>query len=372
MISFVERAGELSFDALAFGEIDQAILAQLVHLPFERALPNQESCATLNGLSQALQDITADKIYEVLLRDRLKLLHLCGASARYGHLVVSAFVDDISHENETQFSAMCVALPEGRRAICFRGTDLSLAGWKEDFNMAFEEPTPAQARAVDYINQYAAVPSIVLGHSKGGNLAVYGSAFCDPLTQCRILQVYTNDGPGLSRGRVESAPYQAVAGRIISLLPQNSLVGLLLAHHEPYQVVYSHAMGILEHNPFSWAVKETGDMFVRREELSRASRMMDAAVDSWMENVDREERRIFVDTLYQVLGASDTQTLGELVKNPRRTAETMLRATRDISPGTRKVLRHCLASFFSVSAEVIAAKAAEKLGMTPDKGEGTA
>lgn len=372
MIVFAERAGERTFAELPFGEIDQAILTQLVHLPFEAALPNEASCATLEGLSQALSDITADKVYEVLLRDRLKLLHVCGASARYGHLVVSAFVNDISHEDEMQFSAMCVALPEGRRAICFRGTDLTLAGWKEDFNMAFDEPTPAQKRAVDYINQYASVPTIVLGHSKGGNLAVYGSAFCDPLVQCRITQVYTNDGPGLARASVESAPYQAVAERITSFLPQNSLVGVLLAHHEPYNVVYSRAIGILEHNPFSWVIEEEADMFVRREELSRTSKVMDATLDGWLENMEREERRTFVDTLYQVLAASGTKTLGELVKNPKRSAEKMLRATKDISPRARKVLRRCMASFFSTSAEVIVAKTAEALGIAADPPEGEA
>ncbi len=363
MIAFAERSADITFDQLPFGEIDQAILSQLVHLPFERALPNELSCATLEGLSQALSDITADKVYEVLLRDRLKLLHICGASARYGHLPVSGFVDDISHEDEMQFSAMWVTLPEGERAICFRGTDLTLAGWKEDFNMAVDEATPAQQRAVAYINEYVTVPSIVLGHSKGGNLAVFGSAFCDPLVQCRITRVYTNDGPGLSRQRVDSAPYQAIAERIISFLPQNTLVGVLLKHHEPYNVVYSRAIGVLEHNPFSWAVEEGGSTFVRREELSRTSQVMDAALDEWMDTMDQDERRTFVDTLYQLLAGSDTKTLGELVKNPRRSAEHMLRATRDLSPMTRKVLKRCVSTFFSVSREVIVTKTAQMLGL---------
>jgi len=205
MIDYARDMGAMSFSDVPFGEIDQAILAQLVYLPLERALPSPSARMTISALSQALADETADKIYEILLRDRLQLLHACGQSARYGDLLVSGFVNDISHEDEMQFCAMVVTLPDYCRAVCFRGTDLTLAGWKEDLNMSFDEPTPAQRRAVEYINEHADVPSIVLGHSKGGNLAVYGSTFCDALPQSRITQVYTNDGPGCRRP-VQTAP----------------------------------------------------------------------------------------------------------------------------------------------------------------------
>ena len=367
MVDYARDMGATSFGDVPFGEIDQAILAQLVYLPLERALPSPSARITMSALSQALEDETADKIYEILLRDRLQLLHACGQSARYGDLLVSGFVNDISHEDEMQFCAMVVTLPDHRRAVCFRGTDLTLAGWKEDLNMSFDEPTPAQRRAVEYINEHAGVPSIVLGHSKGGNLAVYGSTFCDAPTQSRITQVYTNDGPGLSPASAGSAAYQAIAPRIISLLPQNSLVGVLLSQHKPYQVVYSHAVGVLEHNPFSWEVERQSHAFVRRKELSRTSLMMDETMDEWLARMSLDERRTFADTLYEVLSASESKTLGGLVKNPRRSAERMLKAMKGIDPVTRKAIRQLIARFFSVGAEVLVSRTAEALGIDQDK-----
>ncbi len=367
MVDYARDMGAASFGDVPFGEIDQAILAQLVYLPLERALPSPSARITMSALSQALEDETADKIYEILLRDRLQLLHACGQSARYGDLLVSGFVNDISHEDEMQFCAMVVTLPDHRRAVCFRGTDLTLAGWKEDLNMSFDEPTPAQRRAVEYINEHAGVPSIVLGHSKGGNLAVYGSTFCDAPAQGRIAQVYTNDGPGLSPASADSAAYQAIAPRIISLLPQNSLVGVLLSQHKPYQVVYSRAVGVLEHNPFSWEVERHNHAFVRREELSRTSLMMDETMDEWLARMSLDERRTFADTLYEVLSASESKTLGELVKNPRRSAERMLKAMKGIDPVTRKAVRQLIARFFSVGAEVLVSRTAEALGIDQDK-----
>ncbi|MGI6671486.1 MAG: Mbeg1-like protein [Christensenellales bacterium] len=367
MVDYARDMGAASFGDVPFGEIDQAILAQLVYLPLKRALPSPSARMTMSALSQALEDETADKIYEILLRDRLQLLHTCGQSARYEDLLVSGFVNDISHEDEMQFCAMVVTLPDHRRAVCFRGTDLTLAGWKEDLNMSFDEPTPAQRRAVEYINEHADVPSIVLGHSKGGNLAVYGSTFCDAPAQSRITQVYTNDGPGLSPASAGSAAYQAIAPRIISLLPQNSLVGVLLSQHKPYQVVYSRAVGLLEHNPFSWEVERQSHAFVRRKELSRTSLMMDETMDEWLARMSLDERRTFADTLYEVLSASESKTLGELVKNPRRSAERMLKAMKGIDPMTRKAVRQLIARFFSVGAEVLVSRTAEALGIDQDK-----
>lgn len=365
MIDFARRCAGQTFHDLPFGEVDQAILCQLVHLPLQLALPAPGAAAAMSALSAGLRGVAADKVYEVLLRARLRLLHICGESARYGALPVSGFVDEISDADQKQFCAMTVSLPDQSRAVCFRGTDLTLAGWKEDFNMAFDEPTPAQRRAVAYIAERADGPLIVAGHSKGGNLAVYGSAFCGQHAQRHITRVYTNDGPGLSPERVASDAYRAIAPRILSLLPQNSLVGVLLSHHEPYQVVYSRAVGILEHNPFSWDVEQDANAFVRRRALSRTSQVMDAALDGWLARMPLDDRRAFADTLYGLLTASETRTLGELVKNPLQSAERMLRARRNLSGEARRVLRRCIAGFFSAGAEAIAGR----MGLGPDGGE---
>ena len=106
---------------------------------------------------------------------------------------------------------------------------------------------------------------------------------------------------------------------------------------------------------------------MRREELSRTSLMMDETMDEWLARMSLDERRTFADTLYEVLSASESKTLGELVKNPRRSAERMLKAMKGIDPMTRKAVRQLIARFFSVGAEVLVSRTAEALGIDQDK-----
>lgn len=55
-----------------------------------------------------------------------------------------------------QFSALTVLLDTGEALLVFRGTDNTLVGWKEDFNLSFLEVVPAQSAALDYTARLAA------------------------------------------------------------------------------------------------------------------------------------------------------------------------------------------------------------------------
>ena len=88
-----------------------------------------------------------------------------------------------------QFAAVTMLLPGGTLAVAFRGTDDSFVGWKEDFNMAFRYPVPAQRAACEYVCAVARLwrgPMVLLGHSKGGNLAVYAAMNAPEPVQRRV------------------------------------------------------------------------------------------------------------------------------------------------------------------------------------------
>ncbi|MBQ4011467.1 MAG: DUF2974 domain-containing protein, partial [Erysipelotrichales bacterium] len=50
----------------------------------------------------------------------------------------------------------------------------------------------------------------VTGHSKGGNLAVYASVFAKEEVKERILDVYSNDGPGFLKPIISSDEYKSM------------------------------------------------------------------------------------------------------------------------------------------------------------------
>lgn len=365
VITYARDWGDQPFDALPFNEVDNVAFSQIVHLPFERAFEQYgRKYLSLRELSLALSDMSADRVYEIMLRPRLELLHTMGAGGRFGPLPFYQFVDDISQEDEKQFCAVTTRLPDGTTVIIFRGTDLSLAGWKEDFNMSFESPTPAQRQAVEYVKRAAIQtedPLILLGHSKGGNLALYAASFCPSDIQGRIRRVYTSDGPGLIPQDAKREGYLAVKNRVVSLLPQNSLVGLLLKQHKPYRVVRCRAIGLLQHDPFRWEVRATA--FVGRKRLSYNSRMLDKTLDAWLARMPAHQRKLFADTLYEVVSASEADTLGSLVKNYRRSARAMLAAMRELDPDVRRMVRKTISALFRQGAENIW----EDIKALPDK-----
>ena len=76
-----------------------------------------------------------------------KLLNAICCSPRYRDIKVNYYIDNVDAELEKQFSATTFILPDGTAYIAFRGTDSTIVGWKEDFNMSFQDSVPAQRGA---------------------------------------------------------------------------------------------------------------------------------------------------------------------------------------------------------------------------------
>ncbi|NLD51516.1 MAG: DUF2974 domain-containing protein [Clostridiales bacterium] len=346
MMAYLEWAGAQEMAQLPFNEVDALALSQVVYLPLEEAMEAVEKLPFWL-LMTAMQHVKAEKVYEYLLRQRLALLERMGGLPRYKHQVVSRFVDEISLEDQMQFSAMTVDLPGGVRALCYRGTDSSLVGWKEDFNMGFESPVPAQRAALEYLRQAAAQcagPLLLLGHSKGGNLAVYAAAFAEEALQQRIQAVYSFDGPGLAEELAADPGYDRVHDRILSYLPQGSMVGILLAQHKPYQVVSSAGIGPFQHDAFNWEVEPQAGRFVYLQERTLFSRAMEESVHTWLRSLSLEDRQLFSNTIYEILTAADDRHLAELMTPSRQRASKLWEAYRSVPPDVREGLLQALGS----------------------------
>ena len=179
--------------------------------------------------------------------------------------------------------------------------------------MSFMQPVPAQIHAVEYLTEVAEVISgefHVGGHSKGGNLAVYSAVKCPTELKPRILQVYNNDGPGFDKAFLEGTDYQSMRGKIRTLLPQSSVVGMLLEHEENYEVIKSNATGVFQHDGFSWEL--LGSKFIHLDTVTQESRLIDNTLKAWMDEMTMEERETVVDAVYEILASTNSKTLTEL------------------------------------------------------------
>ena len=218
--------------------------------------------------------------------------------------------------------------------------------------MAFQSPVPGQAYAVKYLNMVMGrLPNrfYLGGHSKGGNLAVYAAMNCPEAEQERIIRIYSMDGPGFRPEVLEKYKYEAVEERIVKILPHSSLVGMLFETTDHYKVVESRTFGLLQHDPFTWLIE--GDDFKYVKGLYGSRRFADDTLNEWVRSLDDKQRRIFVDTLYQVVSASKAENLIELTADWKKSMTGIVTAMKEVDGETQKAIKRIIAELFEIAME---------------------
>ena len=342
--------GDLPMDLVPPTPVDTLILSELCYLNFSGLVPG-------DFLHPVPLKVAADAFLSLPDRedrDRVKrdgeLLAACAKTERFGNLRLIFYRSELLPEMESQFAAVTWLLPGGCALITYRGTDMSLAGWKEDFNMSFQPSVPAQEKALRYLEAFARVHSAPLrlaGHSKGGNMAVYAAACCQPELQERILSVHNHDGPGFHSAMLRDPGYREILERVRTFVPQSSVVGMLLEHEEPYTVVKSRQLSLLQHEPYSWEVQ--GGDFVRMEEVDDSSRFVDQTIKQWLSTTSMEERNAFVDAVYELLTLGQIDDLREVIL-----PKNVLRYLRMLSTDEhiRSVIAREFAELFRTAVEL--------------------
>ena len=338
IISYIEECGHLNFSEMSFNEVDALILSQFSYLKFDGLIPklteDEESVSFLHLAGHMDESVVyADERYE---KDNRRLFEVMLHSRRFSGMRCNYYATIIDEHVQTQFCAMTCFFEDAIPVVVYRGTDENFVGWKEDFNMAFSKPVPGQQLAVLYMNQVGMKvfsDMIVCGHSKGGNLAVYGSMNTYPDIRNRIQRIYSFDGPGFRPEILKSEDYDAIAPKIEKYIPGSSLVGMLLESHEDYLVVDSSSVGVLQHNPYTWRVKEAS--FVGKSEVDKGRRFMNAALNEWILTLDEEQLEIFGETLFNILEGCEMKNLVEIAGDLKTGINNMVRTSKDVDEETR-------------------------------------
>ena len=345
ILDYLDWRGDLTLEQSPFNEVDNLLLAELSFLDLTGIVPDVGRSRGV-ALEQAVDAFFTRQKGEnlsmgVLVPDQiLAMSKKMAQTARFRQMKLNCFRSRLDPEREIQFAALTIDLGDGTVYLSFRGTDDTLVGWKEDFNMAFLTRIPSQELAEVYTREVAARYRgrrlRLGGHSKGGNLAVYAAVHCGAGVQRRIEAVYNNDGPGFKESLVEREEYQAVQDRMTTIVPQSSLVGFLLEHGEEYTVVCSSQQGVYQHDGFSWQVM--GPAFVRAPELSSEGRANERAVRGFLNSLDDQQRRQFVDAMFEVLGSTKAQTLTELDADWGKAVSGMIRTYKTLDRESKQML----------------------------------
>ena len=339
LVDYLAWRGDVPFEASPWNEIDGLLIATLSYLDFHGGKDPKgwtlEEMARIDLLRQGTTNSFANrkKAFEAMAAgDRFRTCRL--------HHAIALTDADIG----MQFSALCLDLPDGTTCVAFRGTDNTLIGWREDFNMAYTTRVPAQEAAILYLGRAAALskrPLRLVGHSKGGNLAVYAAAYAKKSVQNRIESIWSYDGPGMNRETSQTEEYLRIKDKIHSFVPQTSIIGMLMDYYEPYTVVHSTASGITQHDPMSWQIY--GPRFETLPSIDQTAMVTRDTLHEWLQNSTPEQRASFVDALFGMAESTKATKMSELTSEKLKTLLTMVGNRKDVDPETRRVFTRLMA-----------------------------
>lgn len=354
IIDYVREYGKYTFTEEPLNEVDSLVLCQIVYLNFEGFVPGMEERNAPVSIQSIFVSPERDRIFDDYWykEENKELFAAAAQSVRFGSLKMNYYINIINEEEETQFSAMTYILDDKNVYLAYRGTDANIVGWKEDLNLAFSKPVPSQYLSAEYMNR--AVGSVAGnfyagGHSKGGNLAVYAAMNCADKVRERLIKVFNNDGPGFRPEILEKGKYSEIEERMIKFIPRSSLVGMILELHGNYEIVESKSVGLLQHNAYSWKID--GTAFARAKNMGSGKIFMDAAVNAWILSMQEEEIHAFVDTLYDIISATEAKNLFEFEADWKNALQIMSGAVKELDETTVKAIQKIIWSLFEITGE---------------------
>ena len=345
IMDYISWRGDLTFAQSPFNEVDNLILACFSYVNLDRipAVTRQKGIELKKLVKEfkklhTIKELEADKSF---IRLAPFMMFEMAESVRFGNCVIRNYVNEIVTEAEQQFSAVEIVLEDGTSYISFRGTDDTIIGWKEDFNLS-TGVVPAQKRAVEYMQRISDKASGMLrvgGHSKGGNLAIYGSVMCKSAHD-KILEIYSNDGPGFSKEFQESPETAEMMPKIIRIIPEYSIIGTLLEHEKQPIIVASTSRGLLQHDGFSWEVQGPG--LVRRDSLNKTALRFIEILHKWIDGMDTEQKRLLIEDLFATLQASGCENLSEVQSGGIKSLAAMVKRLDKFAPESRGMMQELL------------------------------
>ena len=367
-MDYISWRGDLTFAQSPFNEVDNLILACFSYVNLDRipAVTRQKGIELKKLVKEfkklhTIKELEADKSF---IRLAPFMMFEMAESVRFGNCVIRNYVNEIVTEAEQQFSAVEIVLDDGTSYISFRGTDDTIIGWKEDFNLS-TGVVPAQERAVEYMQRISDKASGMLrvgGHSKGGNLAIYGSVMCKSVHD-KILEIYSNDGPGFSKEFQESPETAEMMSKIIRIIPEYSIIGTLLEHEKQPIIVASTSRGLLQHDGFSWEVQGPG--LVRRDSLNKTALRFIEILHKWIDGMDMEQKRLLIEDLFATLQASGYENLSEVQSGGLKSLAAMVKRLDKFAPESRGMMQELLTAICGGWLEQLQENTKDKLSAIP-------
>lgn len=353
---YIAEQKDVPFTDLPFNEVDNGLLSELAYMDFGGVFHDTETMVSIGDVTDRyFAEHSAEQIRKegVFWQLAPLLLLPMKEGVRFRDIKVSHYVNDVDAETNMQFAAMVFHLTPHLHFVAYRGTDTTLVGWKESLLLSTHAQIAGAHAAVRYLEHLGKELEgdlLVGGHSKGGYFAMMAATCCDGALQSRIQTVYNNDGPGLHEDLIFSEGYQNIREKILTIVPESSVIGQLFFNEGEHHVVKSNAKGIVQHDLFSWQVEDSH--FVPAE-LSQFSRFVQSAMGNWLEKVDEESRASIIDTVFTLLESTGSEDFHEIATDALQSAQTVFKGLMQLPEENRNELLGALQALIGSSGTVV-------------------
>ena len=364
LMDYMDWRGDITLEQDGFNVIDALIMSQLSYVDFENVGPDAGNPVCIkDAVARCLKQYeNPDEMLDSQeLNEGQKTFIRMRKCDRYRNLKLVFYSQKFSEEKAMQFGAVTILLDDGSVVAAFRGTDGTITGWEEDFNLCYMMPVASQVEADKYLGcvmEKFAGKVYICGHSKGGNLAIYSTFHRSDEQIMRIGRIYSFDGPGFMKEVIESPEYERISPKIESYLPQSSIVGMIMYSGDDYNIVHSDAHGIMQHFVLSWNV--IGKEFVPDEKLKDVSVVFISPCRKWIDGISPKERRLFIHIVFRILKAPNAGSFNEYSSNLIKTANSIIKSYGSLDKTTRRMIKRIVAQMIKMSRESISEHIDEK------------
>ena len=352
VFDYISWRGDLSFKQSNFNEIDNMIMSRLSYLPFEKIKLQEKE--TIKTIAKKLKDVKEE--YFNMPNDK-NLIKEIQKSIRFKDLEITDYCAIRDFNEQKQFVAITIHLNDEEIYLSYGGTDNTLVGWKEDFNLSFMTHIPSQIEGLKYIKKISKEYTQKMhlgGHSKGGNIAVYSAVFCPKKIQSRIIDITNHDGPGFDKTIIETEGYKRILNKIYTYIPQSSVIGRLLEHEEKYKIVKSVQKGIMQHDIYSWQL--LGTKFIKSNEITNGSNMINETVRNWLKSTTPEQRKNFINVMYEVVTTTKAKTFKDFTASFAKNIGIILKTYKNIDEKDKKMIGQMIFTFIGAAKDSIKEK----------------
>lgn len=335
IVSYVRHFGEKRFSEEPFNCIDALILSQMSYINFDLIIPEMGfvKLKDLKGLKN--KDLYFDSVDYL---NNKRLFKMMVKSKRYRSVKVGYFRKSFIDKERTnkQFVAVTFILQNRTGFISFRGTDISMVGWREDLYIAYRDNVPGAQDAVEYVNNATSLfkgKFYIGGHSKGGNLAVHASLNMDRKLDDRLIKVYSFDGPGFRKRIQEHEGYPFVKDKVEKYLTSNDMIGVIYNNIENAKIVYSYGVLLGGHDPYRWYIEKKNVDFMYTKDRSFMSKQYEEALMGWLTSMSDDDKSLAVHIIFDMMGESEN--VYDLLLNAARLVVSGRRNWEEYSPRQR-------------------------------------